>query len=95
MGVSNIYTVHKHFILKPNPYVPNDLSQHAYTKLVWGQATALLSLTYLALSLFKVFPKLTLNTAFKKFTVFQFGLSIGMFGWYAWELNGLRDLIPE
>lgn len=44
----------------------------------------------MSLSIFKIYPKLTLNSAYKKYTVFQFLLSIGLFGYYGYRMNKLR-----
>jgi len=40
-------------------------------------------------------PKISLNSAFKKFNVIQFAVAFGLFGYYASELRRLKGYIPE
>lgn len=95
MWYSDIVTMHKYFIMKPNPYITNEEAQSAHTCLALGQAATILATVCLSLSLIKVFPQITQNSAFKKYTAFQFLLSAGIFGYYGYKLTRLKNLIPQ
>jgi hypothetical protein len=72
--------------MKPNPYVNDEVAHSAYTKLALSQLSVLSSFTFFGLSLFKIYPKLSLSSAFKKFTVFQSICGLGMIFSYIYDL---------
>lgn len=55
----------------------------------------MLSILSLSSSILKIFPKITRSVVFKKYTVFQFVFSFGVFGYYCLSLNNLKEKIPQ
>ena len=53
------------------------------------------SLLCFVMSLFKIFPRISLSVAFKKATVAQFGVSLALYGYYCYKLHRLKELIPD
>jgi low temperature requirement protein LtrA len=86
--------MHRHFIIKPNPYITNKQAENAQTHLAIAQVATGLSVISLGLSIFKVVPQISLNSAFKRYTVFQFLISAALFGYYCYEINNLQKLVP-
>ena len=87
--------MHSSFIIKPNPYISQEESESAITKLVLAETALILSVVSLSLSLFKIMPKYTLNSAYKKFTVVQFWGADVLFGMYVYDLSKLRKFVPD
>jgi hypothetical protein len=94
MVLSDLLTMHYQFIMKPNPYVPRNQAEAAHTKLVVAEAAALFSVLSLSLSLLKIFPGISLNSAFKKFTILEFVGAVGFLGWYCWDIYKLKQYVP-
>ena len=53
------------------------------------------SLLCFGMSLTKIIQKISLSVAFKKATVGQFLVSLGLYAHYCYKLNRLKELIPE
>ena len=87
-------TMHKSFVMKPNPYITDDEAVEAHELLVMSEAASFSGLLCLSMSIFKVFPKISQRVYFKKFTVFQLMVSIGLFGYYGYQLNLLSNRVP-
>lgn len=86
--------MHKHFIMKPNPYIATEQAESAHTSLILAEAATGLSILSLSFSLFKIAPNISLNSAFKRFTLFQFLTAFGLFGYYGFQVYKLKDLVP-
>lgn len=95
MVLADLLTMHTHFLMKPNPYIPNEQAEEANTKLVLAEAATILSVVSLSLSMLKVMPSITLNSAYKKFNVVQFVIAGGLFAYYGYELYRLKRFVPE
>lgn len=95
MSFNDLLTMHRHFIIKPNPYITTEQASSANQKLVLSEAATFLSLLSLSLSLLKIKPNITLNSAYKKFNLVQF-LVAGALGLaYGYDLWKLRAFVPE
>ena len=64
-------------------------------KLALGEIGIVLSTISLSLSLFKIFPSISLNSAFKKFTVIEYLISFGFIAAYGVDLHRLRMMVPD
>lgn len=95
MSLGELKTMHSHFIIKPNPYISQDEAESAINKVVIAQTTLFLAAVGLSLSLFRVAPKYTRNSAYRKFNALAFGASFACFGWYALDLLKLRNRVPD
>lgn len=95
MGVGKLKTVHSEFVMKNNPYIDNENANKAHTILVMAEAGTFSSLLFFTLTLSKIKPNITLNSAFKKSTFAQFIISLCLYGYYAFQLNNLSKMIPE
>jgi len=95
MVISDMLTMHRFFIVKPNPYIPKEEAEAAHTNLVLGEAATGLSILSLSLSIFRFMPNISLNSAFKRFTVFQFLTAFGFFAYYGFQLLRLKKYVPE
>lgn len=61
---------------------------------MFGQVVAFSSVMCFTMSLMKIYPRVSLNVGFKKFTVFQMFSSFAMVGWYLYDLNAAKNQIP-
>jgi hypothetical protein len=59
-----------------------------------GQVVAFSSVLCFTMSLMKIYPRVSLNVGFKKFTVFQMLSSFAIIGWYLYEVNAVKNQIP-
>ena len=59
-----------------------------------AQVSLFLSSMNLSLSLLKIKPNITLNSAFKKATIGGYFLSFVLLGYYNSRVNHIRNLIP-
>ncbi len=87
--------IHGHFIQRRNPYLTQEQVEAAYPRLIIGQFLAISAIACFTLSLCKVFPRVSLNVGFKKFTVFQAASSLLFLALYARKLDELGQFIPE
>jgi hypothetical protein len=94
MVLFDLITMHKYFIMKPNPYIPDHKAEATHRILAVGEAGVFISAITLSLSLFKIMPSITLNSAYKRFTVVQFLISFGILGYYGYQLHNMKNLVP-
>lgn len=87
--------MHRNFIMKPNPYISNEDAERAFTTFLVSQAAGIFATISLSMSLFKIMPKISLNSAYKKFTVVEFVVAFGLMGYYGYDLLRMRKMIPD
>jgi hypothetical protein len=95
MGFGKLMRIHREFVIKPNPYITFEEAEKAKGRLVMAEVGVFTSLASFLLSVWRVAPSITQNSAFKKFTVFQLVIASGLYLSYLYELHRLSDRIPE
>ena len=96
LDMKRIRTIEKDFVLKPNPFISEEQGNQVLWKLAVGELFAISSFTFLALSMLKIKPSITLSPSFRNVTYLQGLSSLGLFGWHLQGLDELgRTLIPE